>query len=170
MPAPIVTRWDGEAFRPLGRSARECDAALVVGRNYRLEILDERSAKSHNHQFAWLTEAWRNLPEDLLDIYPTEEHLRKKALIQAGFYRETILDVGSKAGALRVAADYRARDEFLLVIVRGSIIVIWEAKSQKRGAMLAKEFQASKTAIMAVIADLIGVEPEQLEREAGRAA
>lgn len=170
MPAPILCRWEGDSFQPVGRHKKECDASLVVGSLYRVEILEERSAASHNHQFAWLTEAWRNLPDDLADIYPSPEHLRKRALIEAGFYNETIIDVGSKAGALRVAKDYRARDEFLLVVVRGSVIVVREAKSQRRGAMDKQEFQASKTAIMEIVSQMLGVTPEKLQQESGQAA
>lgn len=167
---PIVSRWDGERLTPLGRSRTDCDAELVIGEIYRFERIDQRSEASHNHQFAWLHEAWRNLPEDLVDIYPTPEHLRKRALIQAGYFDETVVDVGNRAGALRVATALRAIDDFAYVAVRGSVVVRRTAKSQSRGKMDKKNFNESKAAILAIVADMIGVSASDLERNAGRAA
>jgi hypothetical protein len=170
MSAPFNARFSNGMFCPVGRYAEECASWFKDGEIVRLEQVQERSMKSHNHQFAWLIEAWKNLPEDLADDYPTYEHLRKRALIQAGYFHETAIDVGSKAGALRVAADYRSRLEFAYIIVRGPIVIIREAMSQRKSVMGAKAFQESKSAIMAIVADLIGVEPDQLQREAEQAA
>lgn len=155
---------------PLRRHHNVCNAHFVVGQRYRLEEQQERSIISHNHQFAWLHSAWVSLPEDLASEYPSPDHLRKRALIQAGFYTEQIIDAGSNAAALRVASAFRSREEFSLVIVRGPIVVIRDPKSQSRRAMKPDEFQRSKTAIMEIIADLLGVAPDALAREGGRAA
>jgi hypothetical protein len=35
-----------------------------------------------SHQFAFLREAWQQLPEDLADQWATPEHFRKALLIQ----------------------------------------------------------------------------------------
>ena len=104
-------------------------------------------------------------PENLADLYPTPEHLRKRALIQAGFYTEAIIDAGSKAAALRMAAYARGEDEFAAVFVRGPLVIVRKAKSQRmhgHDRMQKDEFERSKTAIMEVIAEMIGVAPEQL--------
>jgi hypothetical protein len=161
---PLLFAWDGEAMRPL--NTRAADRQYVVGERYRLEPREERSDATHRHEFAWLHDAWLNLPERLADQYPTPEHLRKRALIQAGFYNEEIIDVGNKAGAIRVAASLRNIDDFALVIVRGPFVVRRIAKSQSRRAMNKQEFQASKTALMDVVAGLLGVTPELLGRAA----
>jgi hypothetical protein len=152
------------------RHPRRADQLFVVGEVYPLIVHEDRSSATHNHEFAWLREAWLNLPESLADLYPTPEHLRKRALIEAGYYDETIVDAGNNAAALRVAAVLRAREEFSLVIVRGPAVVIRTAKSQSRRAMNKKEFQESKTAIMEVISTIVGVSPVALTREAGRTA
>jgi hypothetical protein len=165
MSTPLVTRWDGEGFVTLGRSRADADSAYVIGEVYRLGVIEERSFKSHAHEFAWLREAWQNLPEDLMDLYPSQEHLRKRALIEAGFYDETIIDAGSNAAALRIASTFRQRDDFCLVIVRGPVIVIRDAKSQSRRVMNKQDFQVSKTAMMEVIALMVGVTPGQLQTE-----
>ncbi len=162
--APILTEWTGEAFRPIGFAIRECDKHFVVGQKYRIAEYQDRSTATHNHEFAWLKNAWQSLPETLAAEYPSPEHLRKRALIQAGYYDEQAVDAGSRAAALRVAAMVRSREEFSYVIVNGPIVLIRTAKSQSRRAMKAPEFQASKTAIMELIADMIGVNPDTLAR------
>jgi hypothetical protein len=125
---------------------------------------------SHNHQFAWVHDAWMNLPESLALEYPTSEHLRKRALVEAGYYDEQAIEVGSLAAAVRVARAIQAREEFSLVFARKTFVIIRTPKSQSRRAMGAKVFQESKTAILDVIAQMIGVAPEQLLNEAGKAA
>lgn len=168
--APLTARWTGEALQPIGRSAREADAYFVIGQTYQIVEHKNRSSATHNHEFAWLHEAWRNLPEELAELYPSVEHLRKRALIQAGYFDEQAVDAGSNAAALRVAALIRSREEFSLVLVKGAFVLIRTAKSQSRRAMNAKEFQESKSAVMAIVSDMIGVEPGDLRENAGRAA
>lgn len=165
--SPAYFRWSGQFMAPINEAwARRCDRQFVVGKTYRLEELSERSEISHAHEFAWLRSAWLTLPEHLSDRFPTPEALRKAALIESGFYEERQIDAGSKAAALRVAAYIRSEDEFSYIVVRGPWVVIRKAKSQSRRAMDKKDFQASKTAIMEVIAAMIGVRPEDLSREA----
>jgi hypothetical protein len=169
-PLPFVCDWDGESFTPIGRSAKECDANFVIGMRYRLSQWQDRSQATHNHEFAFVAEAWRQLPEDLADEYPSAEHLRKRALIQAGYFDEMVIDAGSNAAALRVATALRAIDDFALVIVRGHFVVRRTAKSQSRRAMSPKDFQDSKSKIMEIVSALIGVSPDTLARNTNRAA
>ncbi len=161
---PIVFQWDGDAMIP--RHPRIADKAYVVGEVYTLVQHEDRSTSSHNHEFAWLHDAWLNLPEALADLYPSPEHLRKRALIEGGFYDETIVDAGKNAVAIRVAAAFRSREEFALVIVRGPAVVIRTAKSQSRRHMNKQEFQASKEAIMEIVSGMLGVSPDSLTRAA----
>jgi hypothetical protein len=168
---PILCRYtEDEVFAPVGRSKADCARRFAIGALYRLVEIEERSEASHRQQFAWLREAWANLPEPLADLYPTPEHLRKRALIEAGYYNEEIVDAGTKAAAQRVAAFVRQRDVFALVFVRGVNVIVRTAKSQSYRAMSKAEFQASKTAIMEIVAAMIGVAPHQLADNAERAA
>lgn len=157
---PVAFQWDGEVMKPL--QPKRADAFYAVGERYLMVPVCHRSDATHKHEFAWLREAWMNLPEALADQYPTSEHLRKRALIDAGFYDESITDAGTVAAAIRVAAAFRAIDDFSLVIVRGPYVIRRSAKSQSKRAMGAQEFQRSKTAIMEVIANMIGVETKEL--------
>lgn len=152
---PLPFRWDGEAFWPL--QPRRADRFLTVGEVYSLAPYSDRSQASHGHQFAWLREAWQNLPEALADLYPSPEHLRKRALIDAGYYDETAVDCGSEDVAERVAVMMAKADDFALIFVRGCVVVRRVAKSQSRRAMGKEEFQASKSALMEIIGELIGV-------------
>jgi len=162
--APVPMRWTGDAMVPLKSYQRKADAQYVIGEVYTLVEEKQRSQATHNHEFAWLREAWQNLPEHLTDQFPSPEHLRKRALIDAGYYDEAIIDAGTKAAALRVAAFARSKDQFAAIVVRGPIVVVREAKSQNRRSMDAKEFAASKRAVLETVAAMIGVAPAALQR------
>ena len=164
--SPLPCVWNGTGFDVMPRFARQADEQFVIGQQYRLANVEDRSDATHKHEFAWIRSAWATLPESIADDYPTAEHLRKAALIATGFFDETRIDVGTLAGALRVAAYAKAEDGFALVVTRGPLVVIRKAKSQSRRAMPGGEFQASKTAILDWISDLLGVEPTTLERQA----
>jgi hypothetical protein len=162
---PILYLWDGQAMRPAAPAFyRRCNEAFEAGKRYTLVEQEERSDQTHKHQFAWLREAWQSLPEKLTDQFPTPEHLRKKALIECGFYDETIIDVGTKTAALRVAVFLRTVDEFAHVVVREGLVVRRVAKSQSRRTMGKEEFARSKSAILDHIAALLEVDPERLRQ------
>jgi hypothetical protein len=160
----IPYRWTGKVMEP--ERLQLCK--FVPGNTYWLE--KDRSEDSHKHHFAWLRQAWKNLPEDFADQFPSPEHLRKAALIQAGFYDETIIDCESREVAHRVAAYARGEDDFAHIVARGALVVIRKAKSQSRKKMSPADFQASKDAVREIVAHMIGVAPESLERNAELAA
>ncbi len=162
-------RWTGEALVPVGGHKELCDKQLTVGYDYAAELQFDRAMKAHRMQFAWLKEAWLNLPEELQADYPTPEHLRKRALIQAGFYTEQVIDLSDMT--LERAFERNVRlDEFSVIFKRGDFLVIRTPESQSVRNMGNRRFLESMTAIMEVIADLIGVDPDSLRREGGRHA
>lgn len=167
--APMPFRWEGDSMTPL--RPKLADAYFVIGQVYTLVEHYERSESSHGHQFAFLTECWRNLPEDLADEYPNVEALRKKLLVKTGWYNETIIDAGTNAAALRVATALRGLDkDFAYIGVRGGFVVRREAKSQSYRAMNKADFQASKQALIDACGELIGVSGATLQANAGAAA
>lgn len=173
MSAPVSFTWDGEAMLPSTQfHARNADREFVVGERYVLVEEKQRSVKTHNHEFAVVAEAWGNLPERYADEAwaQSPEHLRKYALIRSGFSDSQTYACGSHAEAMRWAANLRPLDEFSLVVVRGSTVVRFMAKSQSRKAMSAEEFQRSKTAVLEFISSLIDVAPAELEHSAVMAA
>jgi len=167
-PPPLHCRWDGEAFAPLRPAV--ADKHFVVGEVYPLVVHEERSAASHNQYFAALHEAWLNLPETEADRFPSSEHLRKRALVDAGFYDEEIIDCGSNKVAPIVGAAIRKRDDFAVIFIRDQFVIVRTAKSQSKRAMGKAVFQKSKEAVLQIVAGMVRVEPQQLENEAGKAA
>lgn len=157
---PVPFQWDGEVMKPL--QPKRADAFYTVGERYIMVPVSHRSDATHKHEFAWLREAWMNLPEALADDFPTSEHLRKFALIKAGYFDSHTITCGSRAEALRVAAFIKPIDEFAVVVTNAATVTRYTAKSQSRKAMGAKDFQESKTAIMDLIAGMIGVAPKEL--------
>jgi hypothetical protein len=157
--------WNGAQMVPVRPDAAR--GAYELGKRYWLDEVSERNWISHEHQFAWIAEAWNNLPEPLMETFPTPEHLRKAALIATGWHREMIIEAGNKEAALRVAAYVRGKDEFSRVVTRGSTVVVRTARSQRmRGLdrMEKAEFQKSKDDILDWIANLIGVSAEDLQK------
>lgn len=168
--AIIRYEWNGEAMIPRPAFRKRCDEEFVVHKVYRLEVVEERSQRSHNHFFACLNEAWKNLPENLADEYPTTEHLRKRALIKAGYRNERRIVCESPEQAERLSAMVYAFDEFAVVLTEGPLVVVLTAQSQSARSMGKKTFQESKTRVLDLCADLIRTTREELERNAGRAA
>lgn len=165
MDRPVIFEWTGEAMAPARGFAKLCDEQFVVGERYRMVQEAERSKRSHDHYFACLEEAWRNLPERYDGRWPTAEHLRKWALIQAGYRDERSIVAASKAEALRVADFVKPMDEYAVVLVSEAVVTVYTAKSQSRKAM-GKEFQKSKSDVLDVLARLVAVERVELERAA----
>jgi hypothetical protein len=165
---PVAFQWDGEAMLPL--QPRLADKYYAVGETYRLAPEASRSTATHNHQFAEITEAHANLPEALALEFPTAEHLRKYALIKAGYCDKASFACSSRAEAVRLSAFLRPIDDYAIVTVENGTVTRYTAQSQSRRAMGAKEFQASKQAVLEIVAAMIGVDPKTLSAETGRAA
>lgn len=161
----IFSTWNGEALEPWPRFKNLCDKELVIGEKYRIDIIEERSQRSHAHYFAQIHDIWLNLPENIASNYPSSEHLRKRALIEANFYDEEIIDCGSNKVAPNVAAAIRRRDDFALIFVRDQFVIIRTAKSQSKKAMGGDQFQGSKTKVLEIISEMIGVNPEEVPNE-----
>ena len=163
---PMPFRWTGDAFEPLPRFQKLADERFVIGEVYHLEEHQERSAKSHRHYFAMIKEAWENLPETEVR-WPTPEHLRKWALIKAGYYDEKTVVCATKAEALRwTPVLVQASGEYAVVVPRGPVVTIYTAKSQSVKVMGSKAFQESKDKVLQIVSDLIAVTPAQLDHQA----
>lgn len=167
-PPPLAFQWDGEAMIP--RHPRLADKHFVVGEVYTIEVREDRSAASHRHYFAALNEAHASLPEHISERFPTMDHLRKYALIKAGYRDERSHACSSKAEALRFAAFVQPMDSFAFITTDGPLVTVFTAKSQSVRAMGKQAFEASKTAVLDYIASLIGHTAGTLERHTSEAA
>lgn len=166
MNAAIPFRWTGEAMEPLPGFAKRCDREFTVGEVYNLEAIEQRSAKSHAHYFAAVNEAWQNLPENLVEQFPTSEHLRKWSLIRAGYHQHRDIVASSKAEAQRLAAFVKPMDSYAVVTARESVVTVYTAESQSMKAMGKQRFQESKDAVLSLLAAMIGTDPVELGRAA----
>ena len=160
--APIVFEFDGEVMRPQQRYAWQARRLFAVGAAYPLVIHEERSDATHRHYFAAINEAWKNLPEALSKKHPSAEHLRRWALVKAGYADERSIVCDSNAEALKVAAFIKPMDDYAVVIVRDEVVRVFTAKSQSARAMDKKSFQESKSAVLEIVAELIGVDVQTL--------
>ena len=158
--APIPLRYEGDGdFRVMSNFwMARADKEFVVGEVYKMVEHHDRSDASHNHYFAAVKNGFDNLPDHMKGEYPTVEHLRKKALIRCGYRNERDIVLSSMAEAERVAAFMRPMDDYSIVVPVNCVVRVWTAKSQKKSAMDAKEFQQSKTDVLDFIDDLLGVE------------
>ena len=71
-----------------------------------IDVDRARSGATHRHQFAWVKEAWLNLPERVVNMpwAETPETLRKHALIATGFHQTYTLDCGEYLTARKTKA------------------------------------------------------------------
>lgn len=162
---PLSLQYLGAGeFRAYGRIADLCDRELVCGQSYRFERIEERSQASHAHYFACIQSAWSSLPESIAVDYPTAEHLRKRALIKAGYRDERSIVCASKAEALRVAAFVRPMDDYAVVTTSEAVVRVYTAQSQSYKAMGKEVFQRSKDDVLAIISEMIGTDATTLSR------
>ena len=172
MSTPVLLKYEGEGeFKPASAYwAKRADEQFVIGEVYRMVEHHDRSAATHNHFFACVADAWRNLPDHLMLEYQTSEMLRKKLLIKCGYADERSIVCASKAEAQRVAAFIRPMDEYAIVIVREAVVRVYTAQSQSYRAMGKKAFGESKSAVLDAIDDLLGVERGATAKNAREAA
>lgn len=162
--APLLFDWTGEAFKPLPRFANYCDQELVIGERYRLEVLEERSAKSHRHYFAALKEAFDNLPDAIAQNFSDVENLRKYALCMTGYCNDFAIACASAAEARRTVVTIKNLDSFAVATIDGTVVRIRTAKSQSTKEMGKEAFAASKSAVLSYVASMIGVTPDALQQ------
>lgn len=139
------------------------------------QLAEARSKATHDHFFACVNETWKNLPDDLQTDFPSAEHLRKWALIKAGFCTQTRVACRTVEEALKLAATARQLDKYALVEVSGTkkrpgrIVTIWTADSQRKDEMGRKVFQEAKDRALHVLSDLIGTDVTTLRKETSNA-
>ena len=170
MSAPLPCRWDGQALRPLPRFQKQAERQFAVGQTYPVAVEQPRSRETHNHYFASIEEAWRNLPEEMADQFTTAEHLRKFCLIKAGYAHARSVVCSNQVEAHRLAIFVKPIDPYAVVVCSENVVTLYTAKSQSMKAMDRKTFQESKSAVLEILSGLIGTDTATLRANAGRAA
>ena len=170
MSFPLHYTWDGSVFTPTPRFAERARKQFEVGGRYPLVVHEERSGVSHRQYFAAVHEGWNQLPESIAHRWPSSEHLRKWCLVRAGFADEQSTVCMSDEQATEIAAFVRPLDGYAVITVKGPVVTVYRAKSQSHRAMNKAEFQASKQAVLDLIADLCSIDADTLSSNANRAA
>lgn len=164
----IIYTWNGEGMVPLPRFHNVANAQLVVGEQYRMTAVEERSLVSHKHYFAAVHDMWMSLPDAIALQFPNDDTLRYHALIMTGFRRERKFVASSAVEARKLAAWLRPQDgdDYAIISVNENVVVEWKALSQSYKGMPEKgQFHRSKQAVLEWIGDLIGVAPSSTTPE-----
>jgi hypothetical protein len=156
-------RYEGDG---MFRCLRPKQIRLAVGDVMGWQMAEHRSPESHRHFFACVNTAWKNLPEELADYFPSPEHLRKWALIKAGFCSETRVVCANNSEAMTLATKAKAMDKFSVVAIDGKAVTIWTADSQRRDAMGRQAFNEAKDRALHIISELIGTDAATLKEAA----
>lgn len=158
----FAAEWDGEQMIPLPRFRRECDKTFVIGERYVLETIEQRSAASHRHYFACIRSAWQNLPEDMSKQFPSEDHLRKYALVKTGYYNSNAIKCETPAQAVKLVAFLKPLDEFGVIDMSGLVVTRYTAKSQSMRSMGKDIFSKSKSDVLDFLAAMVGTTMKEL--------
>jgi hypothetical protein len=126
-----------------------------------------RSQQTHNHYFAAIHDAWQNLPEDISGEFPSPEHLRKYALIKAGYCTCQNIVCATNKTAIEAGAIVMGIDEFAICSVVGQVVTVYRAQSQSYKAMGKVAFAKSKSDVLEVLSGMVGA---NVSEHAGEAA
>jgi hypothetical protein len=153
--APIRVLWDGEVFRPFGRSQAACEKLEPLA-TYNVLLEGDWSAESHSHFFARLTELYDNLPEHIASHFKNVGHFRSWALIHEGFCTEVCQIEANHVLALHAAKAIGKVAPYAVVQVDGNMVRTWIPKSQARsGGMSKKEWERAKQAVLELAEHLV---------------
>lgn len=123
-----------------------------------LKSAKARTQKTHSHYFALIHDAWESLPEAISGEFPSPEHLRKYALIKAGFCTTHKMICAHNKAAIEASALVMDLDEFAICEVQQNIVSIYRAQSQSYKAMGRDVFQRSKERVLEVLSEMVGAE------------
>jgi hypothetical protein len=180
-----VDVWDDDgvssrvwAMVPLARYAKLADRQYAKGEEHALEPVTYRDMSRHNHYFAALNEAFKNLPETVAARWPTAEHFRKWVLIETGWFEEKEFDfegAGANKRAKMLGTFIRAESEFARISITevspGKFkVIVRRAKSQAIPAMKPEEFYQSKKDVLDYVSGMIGVRASELKKHSKRGA
>ena len=128
-----------------------CGAA-IAGDN----LLDDPVRRRY---FAIVHESYDNLPAKWSKRFPSVEHLRKWALIKAGWC--DVVQVVAGSTVRQIADAMRKLDRFAVISVNGEIITIFTAKSQTRKNQPKAQFMETAQKVYNILSDMLGTDVEQ---------
>ena len=124
----------------------------------------QRSAQSHNHQFAAINDLWANLPASHAGApyAASADAFRKHGLIERGYCDVDTISFDSREAAMKAAPFIanlaRKAHGYALTVVRGPLVVCHTPHSQSYKAMGRDLFHKSKADVLDWAQCLLGVE------------
>jgi hypothetical protein len=168
-----IFKWTGEVMQPTPESLPLCMRQFEIGELYQLSAERQRSVASHREFMALINEAFANLPEQHQGRWPTVDRLRYWCLVKCNYSHEETFPWQTKQDADRFVEYVLAKQENCIAQADGNVARVWTAKSQRYKhdpEMAFEEFEKAKEDVLQLLADLIGVHPRELKRNAGKAA
>lgn len=169
-------RWQGDVFEPLPSEQAHCNDTFTVGAIYKFEPVYPRSMNSHRHMFAFIREGYDQLPEEWAQQFENAEHLRAWLLIMERYanVEEFQFDTPRDMETSFHLAQKLARLEKSYAIIRKRPAelryFVITPKSMSQRNMPPAEFREAKNKLLARLSSMIGITPEELRDNAGRAA
>jgi len=168
---PILYHVKNGAMVPDVRYKKIFDKQFAEGSEHLLILSETRDRKSHNHFMAAVHSAWMNLAEEWNGFFPTEDHLRKWALVKEGFCTKVEHVCHTSAEAARLVAAFRDIDQYAVISKKGNVVLVFQAESQSELEMGGGErWRESKKKVLDRVASMSRTTPEQLKREASQDA
>lgn len=153
-------------WRAAGRYDAQLSAEYPVGATVHFEPQAPRSTAAEGFWFATVDDAWGTLPDHLRSRFPEPTALRKFLLIKAGWCEAREFATDTPEAAAAVAAGLRWAEPYSIVVVKGTVVFAYVAKSQKRSAMGGKAFSAVTERALHALAELLGCDPTTLRDQA----
>lgn len=128
------------------------------------ELLDDprdHSDAARRRFFAIIREVWQTLPDHLAQQHVSAEHLRKAALIHAGWCDSKTIAAGSKTAALEVAALSKHLDRYAIANVSGSVVTVFTARSISKRACPKAQFMPLSEKVYTWLSQLVGSDVEK---------
>lgn len=143
------------AMIPLSRFLPLCKRQYVDGEEYALAPVENVPSGSRGRLFIEVRETWNSLPEDD-ERFPTQEHLRKRALVAAGWTDHAQYVLETAKDAKQMARALRRADAYAVIRQVGNVVEVWTAKSIAGGQIHADEWRGVKQRALKWLADLTG--------------
>lgn len=158
----MFTWTEDEVFVPVPRFKALCVRQYAIGETYALGPVDNVANSSRGGFMASVKEAWKSLPEED-ERFPSWEHLRKRALVAAGWclHSQTVMDTPKDARNLAIQS--RKLDEYAVIQVKGNVVDVYIAKSIAHGQITAEEWKVVKPRSLDWVAAQINVRRTELE-------
>jgi hypothetical protein len=166
---PLVYEGGGRFTAASTYWCNAADERFLKHEAYVASIKEHRTWSEHARYMASIGEAWSNLPEHYAAAYPTPTHLRKRGLIECGYFDERMMVLPDHKTAMQVASFLDA-DDYSVISVVGPALVERKPQSQALKAMGAQQFRESVRAVETWAWALSGTTLEEAQANVGTTA